>query len=522
MSEVQSPRFEVRGPRLEVRGSQFKVAAALSDFGFRISDFFRTSDFGFRTSSALARAFCCACLASLLLLSGCKVGPNFTAPKPELPAGWAGATNAPSARTVVSTGQPAGLANWWTNFNDPKLTGLVTEALRTNLDVQLAEAVLRQARASRGVVAGGLWPGVTASGSYARNHGGSGTAQPGSHNLFQAGLDAAWELDAFGGVRRNVESAGAGIRAAQDDLRDAQVSVAAEVALNYVQLRGFQQQIVVAQSNLKAQRHTAEITRQKFAAGFVSDLDVANADALVASTEAAIPVLETSAQQSIYALSVLLARLPASLLQDLSETQPLPVNPPEVPVGLPSDLLRRRPDVRAAEGRLHAATAQVGVAVADFFPKFSLTGSLGYQSSLVRDLFAGANRFTSLGPAVSWPIFQGGSIAANVRVQKALRDQAGITYQKTVLTALQDVENALIALGKEWEHRKFLADSVVANRKAVDLSTKLYGEGLTEFLTVLDAERSLYVAENALIQSTSSTATDLIALYKALGGGWEN
>src|SRR5207244_2363304 len=293
-------------------------------------------------------------------------------------------------------------------------------------------------------------------------------------DLFQAGLDAVWELDIFGGIRRNVESANANIQAAQEGLRDAQVSLAAEVALNYVQLRGFQQQIAIAQNNLKAQQHTAEITRQRFAAGFVSGLDVATATAQVATTAAQIPVLETSARQAIYALSVLLARPPAALLQELSTTQPIPITPPEVPVGLPSDLLRRRPDIHQAEAQIHVATAQIGVATADLFPKFSLTGSLSYQNNVLQNLFTGASRAWSFGPAVTWPIFQGGSIQANIRVQEALRDQAFITYQKTVLTALQEVENTLIAFAKEWEHYKALNDAVVANRKAVDLSTQLY------------------------------------------------
>ena len=503
MSEAQYPLSGVRSPNSRPAGTHVCKARGL-------------------TSGTLV-VLLAVSLPSLFVLSGCKVGPNFTPPKPAMPAAWTGATNSPAARTALNSGQPAGLVQWWTNFNDAKLMALVQEALKTNLDLQLAEARLRQARASRGVVAGALWPGVTASASYAREHSpASGSVPASTHDLFQAGLDALWEVDVFGGVRRDVESANANILAAQENIRDVRVSLVAEVALDYFQLRGFQQQIAVARNNLAAQQHTADITRQKFAAGFVSGLDVANADADVATTASAIPVLETSAQQSIYALSVLLARPPADLLGELSETQALPATPPVVPVGLPSDLLRRRPDIREAEAQLHAATAQIGVAVADFFPKFSLTGSLNYQNNLVRDLFSGASRFSSFGPAVSWPIFQGGSIAANVRLQKALRDQAFITYQKTVLAALQDVESSLIAFSKEWEHRKALSDAVTANRKAVDLSMQLYSQGQTDFLNVLNAQRSLYTAEDALVQSTRATATDLIAVYKALGGGWES
>jgi outer membrane protein, multidrug efflux system len=455
-----------------------------------------------------------------LLLSGCKVGPNYAPPHPELPAGWSGTTNAVAAEPAEA--EAADLARWWRKFNDLKLDHLVEEALRTNLDLQLAEARLLQARETRGVVAGGLWPAFNASGSYARQRVGSGGSGPsGTHNLFQAGLDALWELDIFGGVRRNVESANANIQAAGETLHDVQVSLVAEVAFNYVLLRGYQQQLSVAQNNLKSQQHTAEITRQKFAAGFVSGLDVANADAQVAATESTIPGLEIAARQSIYALSLLLARPPAALVGEFTEPADLPVTPAEIPAGLPSDLLRRRPDIRGAEAQLHAATAQIGVAVADFFPKFSLSGSLSYQNNLVEDLFSGGSRFASFGPSVTWPIFQGGSIAANVRVQKALRDQSYVNYQKTVLAALGDVDSSLVAFYKEWEHQKLLNNAVSANRKAVDLSTQLYAQGQTDFLNVLNAQRSLFIAEDALVQSRRTTAADLIAVYKALGGGWD-
>jgi NodT family efflux transporter outer membrane factor (OMF) lipoprotein len=416
----------------------------------------------------------------------------------------------------------ADISQWWKTFNDPMLTRLVQDAVATNLDLQIARTRVREARASRGIAAGGLWPAASASAAYQRTRpAAQATQNQGAQDLFVAGLDAFWELDVFGGLRRNVESAGATVLAAQESARDAQVSLVAEVALNYSQLRGAQQQIIIAQDNLKAQRHTADITRQRFNAGLVSGLDVANADGQVATTEAQIPGLETIVRQSIYALSVLLARPPASLVAELSASEPVPVAPREVPVGLPSDLLRRRPDIRAAEARLHAATAQIGVAVADLFPKFSLTGSLTYQNNLVRDWFADPSRAFSFGPTVTWPLFQGGSIVSNIRLQHALRDESYLAYQKTVLIALQDVENALIAFAKEQEHRESLNAAVTANKKAVDLSMQLYTQGQTDFLNVLNAQRSLYLAQDALVQSQREIATLLIALYKALGGGWQ-
>jgi len=458
----------------------------------------------------------------MLMLSGCMVGPNYKPPQSSVPTEWVGVTKGATNQPSVASGQPADLTQWWRQFNDPTLTALVEEAIKANLDLQIAETSLRQARAMRGVVAGALWPAVTASGAYERLLKTSATPPNDTQNLFQSGFDAVWELDFFGGLRRSVESADASVQAAFESVHDAQVSLVAEVALNYIQLRGYQQEILIAQNNLKAQQHTADITHKLLSVGFDSALDVANADANVAMTESQIPVFETAAQQSIYSLSVLLARPPADLLKQLSPAGTLPTVPAQVPAGLPSDLVRHRPDIRASEAQLHAATAQIGVAIADFFPKFSLTGGVNWNSTLLRTWWNESSLSFGVGPSVTWPIFQGGAIESNVRLQEALRDQAFITYQKTVLTAFQDVENALIAFAKEQEHRKLLNDSVVANRKAVDLSLQLYTEGQTPFLNVLIAQESLYTSENALMQSETNIVTDLIALYKALGGGWES
>jgi NodT family efflux transporter outer membrane factor (OMF) lipoprotein len=458
-----------------------------------------------------------AVILTVLTVNGCMVGPDYHPPTMAVPTEWVGVTKIRDTQPSVATAQQADLTQWWRHFNDSMLTALVEEAIRTNPDLQIAEARLRQARAIRGVAIGGLWPGVTASGSYQRLHA-AGGASDNQQDLYQAGLDAVWELDLFGGQRRNVESANANIQAAIESIRDVQVSVIAEVALNYIQLRGYQQEIVIAQNNLKAQKHTADITHKRFNVGFASGLDVANADSDVAMTESQIPVFEIATQQSIYALSILLARLPAELLGQLSPTGNLPSIPVQVPAGLPSDLLRRRPDIRASEAQLHAATAQIGVAIADFFPKFSLTGTMNWNSNLLSAWWTGSSLSYSFGPAVIWPIFQGGAIVSNVHLQEALHDQAFITYQKTVLAAFQDVENALIAFAKEQQHRKALNDAVIANRKAVDLSLQLYTEGQIDFLNVLNAQRSLYAAEDALVQSERNIATDLIALYKALGG----
>jgi NodT family efflux transporter outer membrane factor (OMF) lipoprotein len=343
----------------------------------------------------------------------------------------------------------------------------------------------------------------------------------GGHDLYAAGLDATWELDIFGGVRRDIEAAEADIQFAIEDRNDVLVTLTSEVALSYLDLRGFQRQLTIAKENLAAQQYTADLTRRRKAGGFVSGLDVANAEAQVAVTLSQMPSLEASKRQAIYSLSVLLGRDPSALVEELDSEQPIPTVPPEVPVGLPSDLLRRRPDIRRAEAQLHAATARIGVATADLFPRFTLSGALSVQGNKVKSLANWNNAFWSFGPSASWPIFSAGRIRSNIAVQESLTDQAMLTYQRTVLTALQDVENALVAYAQEQQHREALRSAVAANRRAVDLSRLLYSQGQIDFLNVLNAQRSLYASEDALVQSERTIATDLVALYKGLGGGWE-
>lgn len=486
-----------------------------------------------------ARRVVLLCLTGIWLMvaAGCTVGPNFHPPKTSVPTKWSGMTANTAAQPSITTPNRAHLAAWWQNFRDPVLSRLVERAIVSNLNLQVAEARILEARANRRVVAGGWWPRVDLSGEYRRtgSGGSSGSAASsvqsggtavvetggGGRNLFQTGLDAAWELDFFGGVRRSVEAATANIQAAVEDRRDVLVTLAAEVGLDYVNLRRYQQQIVIAENNLKVQQHTAEITRKRYAAGFVSSLDVANANAQVAATEAQIPVLQSAARGTIYSLSVLLALPPAALEKELAATGPIPLTPPVVPVGLPSELLRRRPDIRAAEAQLHAATADIGVATAALFPQFSLTGSVGVLSTEITSLIDWSNRFWSVGPTLVLPIFDGGRIRAKIDVQNAIAKQALLTYQQTVLTALQDVETALVAYAKEQQHHAALTRAVVYSRKAVDIATQLYVAGQTDFLNVLTAQGLLFSREDALAQSTTTLSTDLIALYKALGGGWQ-
>jgi NodT family efflux transporter outer membrane factor (OMF) lipoprotein len=435
-----------------------------------------------------------------------------------MPAGWIAPTSQPTTQqSVVTETSPTELEQWWTTLNDPLLNELIRRAIESNLDLKLAESRVLAARESRVIVSSGLYPNVGSSASYRR----SVTADRG-RDLFQAGLDAAWELDIFGGTRRSVEASEANLQSAIENQRDVLVTLTSEVALNYIDLRGFQNEIRIARQNLEIQRQSAAITRRRFAGGqgFVGGLDVANSDAAVASIEAQIPSLEASVRQSIYSLSVLLGQPPAALLPVLSEPAAIPRTPRQIPVGLPSDLLRRRPDIRRAEADLHSATAQIGVATAALYPSFNLAGSIGVSANSVSSLFNWNNSLWSIGPGVSWPIFEAGRLQANVRLQTELQRQSFLSYQRTLLVALQDVENALINYEKDQQRRESLVAAVDASRRSLNISTSLYTEGQTLYLDVLTAQRSLISSEDALVQSDRNIAADLVSLYKALGGGW--
>jgi len=460
-------------------------------------------------------------LLCLATVTGCAVGPDYQPVRTSVPENWAGPV------PVAGVAAPD-VIRWWTAFDDPVLSSLVERAILSNLDLKLAEARIRQARAARNVALSGFGPSVNAGGSFQRSlssQGVLGRISSGTDgvisNQFQAGFDAAWELDIFGGIRRGAEAADADLLAAVEGSRGIFVTLAAEVAVNTIDLRAFQQRILIARDNLRAQQYSAELTRKRFLGGLIGGLDVANADAQVAITAAQIPLLEASAEQTIYRLSLLIGREPGALIPELSEVSAIPAASPSVPVGIPSELLRRRPDIRKAEAEIHAATARIGVATADLFPKVILTGSAGFRNSEFNSWMDWANRFWSFGPSVSWQVFDTGRTLSNIELKEAFQEQTLISYQQTVLSALQEVDNALIASAKEQERRNSLGEAVAASRKSVHLATQLYTMGQTDFLNVLLAQRSQYASEEALAQSTATVSTNLVALYKALGGGWE-
>jgi outer membrane protein, multidrug efflux system len=461
--------------------------------------------------------------SALALLAGCAVGPNYEPPSAQAPAKWA---------TPLAAGEsdaPAALASWWTSFKDPDLDALISTAVRSNLTLRVAEEHVREARAARDVVAGARWPSAGASAAYSKNRYGANSypplglfpGVPLDYNLYTVGFDAAWELDLFGGVRRAVEASSAEVGAAEYAWRDVLVSVLAEVARNYVDARAYQERLDITRQNIAAQQAIVELTRSRYQSGVASDLDVEQATALLTSTQAQLPAFESGFAQSVHHLAVLLGENPGAMLEKMSRAKPIPLTPPAVPVGLPSDLLRRRPDVQRAERELAASTAEIGVAEADLFPKFSLMGALGITSTSTSNLFEYASRYWSAGPTVQWNLLQGGRLRANVRVQKARAEQALDTYRETVLVALEDAENALVAYAKEQTRRRSLAQSVQSSETAFQLSSELYRSGLVDFLNVLDAERTLYAAQDQLVGSTESVSLDLVQLYKALGGGWQ-
>jgi len=373
-------------------------------------------------------------------LAGCSVGPNYHTPNVALSGGW----SEPLEGGV--TNQTARATQWWKTFNDPELNSLIVRAVSSNYDLRIAEARLRQARAQRKFYAADFGPTLDATGSYTRqrvSENGLQAVAPGvplENNLYQAGFDAAWEIDVFGGKRRALEAATADVGASQEDRNDTVVTLLAEVARNYVELRGLQQRLVIARDNIKSQQEALEVTQARFKGGVASELDVTQAAALLASTRSQLPSLETSLKQTMHQLAVLLGQEAGALLAELSEGSPMPPAPPEVPVGLPSELLRRRPDVRRAERQLAAATARIGVQTEELFPKFSLTGVAGLNSVSASDWFTGGSKAWSVGPTVQWRIFDAGRIRANIRVENAKQEEALAVYEKTVLTSLQDVE----------------------------------------------------------------------------------
>ncbi len=455
-------------------------------------------------------------LITLLVLGGCAVGPDYAGPPAaDVPPHWHRAVDQKTVTSAVP-------GKWWRDLRDPLLDRLMAQAVDGNLDVASAKAKIRAARALRRDAIGGLLPTVEGTTSATRHQTTASSNVSGSRvsNLFQAGFDASWEVDLFGAEARTVEAASANVEATRNDLDSTLLTLVGDVASTYVETRGYQARIALARRTAKSQRETAALTRTKFEVGSASAVDSSKAAAQAASTEAIIPGLESSLYRAVHRLSILTGREPGTLIGDMAKGGPIPSPRRGLPTGIPADVLTNRPDIRAAERRLAQYTAKVGAAEAALYPSVSLTGSISTSATRVGDLGKASTIAWSWGPSVTIPIFEGGKLVAARDEAEAVRDQYFIAWRSSILTALEDVENALVSLSKERSRSRSLAEAADQYRRAATLSRALYQSGSSSFLDVLDAERSLYSAEDTLIQSRVAIMTDHIALAKALGGGW--
>ena len=457
-----------------------------------------------------------ACVAALLAvaLGGCAaVGPDYSEPQLAVPAGWSAGTGTDAMDAVL-------LARWWHGFGDPVLDRLVADALAANLDLAQARARLREARARRGVAGAALAPSVDASlsGSRSRSSGQSGSGS--TRELYSAGFDASWELDVFGGLRRSVEAAQADLEASVESLSDTRVSLAAEVALNYIDLRTAEQRLAIAEESIASRGENHQIIRWRQQAGLVSELDLAQATTDLESTRAVLPPLRTAVTEAKNRLAVLLGRNPGELESLVHADRPIPLAAAEIVAAIPADTLRQRPDVRVAERRLAAQTARLGEAEAARYPSLRLSGSLGLEA-LELDALAdrGANTHSLFG-GITAPVFNAGRIAANIEIQDALVEQARLAYRAAVLAALEEVENALTAVANTDARRAKLAEAAAAARTTLAIAEYRYASGLADFLSVLDAQRTQLSLDEQLAGSTGELARAQVRLYKALGGGW--
>lgn len=455
-------------------------------------------------------------------LAACSVGTNYRPPQVSVPAKYA----TPGTAGACSTKE---IAHWWRGFRDPELTRLVERAVENNLTIAEARSRLRESRALSAAATAAWYPQLGASGSVTRLQNSEHSPEGRSAllagdsirtNAFASTGFLSWELDVFGGTRRKVEAAKAQTEEAMEQLAGARVSVAAEVALSYYELRGAQQRSEVARKNLATQQDTLAIAKDRYKAGIGSELDAIRAEAQAAATQATIPPLEEAALRAANRIAVLTGDTPEALRPRLLAGKELPVAPPRIPSGLPSDLLRQRPDVRAAERHLAAETARIGVETANLFPKFTINGAGGLQSIDTGTFLQGASKLWSIGPSVSWPIFTAGRLQREVDAQRARADQAADHFRQTVLTSLAETEDALASVAKSRERLRSLAASQDASRRALDLARSKFQGGLEDFLSVLEAQRNLLLIEEEVVSGHQAEGEAAVRLYRSLGGGW--
>lgn len=452
------------------------------------------------------------------MLAGCAtVGPDYTAPEIKAPDKWN--TAVPAGSGAADTSRDS-LASWWANLDDPALVALIDVALKNNKDLKQAKARIREARAQRGVVEARLLPSADASGSYTLSRTEDNSEVGTTRNLFAAGLDAGWEIDLFGGLRRATEASQAAYEASQEDYLMVHVSLAAEVALNYIDVRTLQERLAIVEENLKLQTETYELTTYRLKAGLVTQLDVDRAKTNMEETRASIPTLVTRLAAARNRLSALMGEYPGYADPQVADPKTLPIAPVEIALGVPAETLRRRPDVRSAERELAAQTARIGVATADLYPKLSLSGSIGIDASSFAGLFSANNRGAAIGPRFTWNIFNAGAVRSNIEIQNAKQEQALLQYENTILLALEEAENAITSYVNEQKRAQSLNDALLSATSSTSLALNQYQSGLIDFQDVLDAQRTLLSVRDNLAVSKGTVIANLVRLYKALGGGW--
>jgi len=468
-----------------------------------------------------------------LVFAGCMVGPNYRRPEVSMPSKYE--ENKPEVAAAEDD-----FLQWWKELKDPLLNSLIDEAVTSNYDLQIAIERILQARAQYRIESSHLWPSFDFNAVATRSRNSQtffttseGTSVlPAYKNLFILGFDAVWELDFWGKFRRGKRAAFYQWEAVNEEAQNVLISVISEVALNYVNIRALQKQIELTKEKIRIGERGVILTNDLFMAGLASEIQLENLIALLENNRSVVPQLETSLKQTIFALAYLLGKQPEGLESQFASAAPIPSGLHKVPIGLPSDLLRRRPDIRASERQLAAATEKIGVAVADLFPHVSLTGNTfsggqligstwGYQSSSLDNLLSSASNAWSVGPSIFWNIIDFGRIRANIAVQNSLQKQALLSYEQTVISALKDVEGALIAYFEEQKRRRDYANEVTAHRRALQLAEDLFVAGLVSEVDVLNATKLVIDSESSLVSSDQSLTNDLIALYKALGGSWQ-
>jgi len=460
-------------------------------------------------------------IASLAVVfsCGCRVGPDFFDPGVQVEHKWR-----EYEKVGVDSLQPK-LWYWWREFDDPILLELVNQASYENLQVREAYYRVLEARAQRGVVRGELFPSVDGIGAYDfRRSSANGSPfvpiSPGSYDFFTIGFDASWEIDVWGRVRRSVEAADAGIEVTQDDYDTLLTTLITDVAATYVDLRLAQERVRVAQRNSALQQRTLEVARGRFRAGLVGELDVAQAATNLHTTQSSIPLLERDVQRAVNRLCVLCGEPPHDILAELGDKGGIPQLRGDVSVGFPADILRSRPDVRAAELKVAVQSARIGVAVADLYPRFTLNGAISVDSTTVSTLFETGSISHNLGPSFNWNILSFGRILYNIQAHRERYEQSVASYQQTVLQATEEVENALVAYVRERDRLRQLDQAVAQGERAVRFAQQRYERGLVSFQSVVDTQRSFFVLQEQQVISRANVTLHRIALYKALGGGW--